>query len=756
MATDKDTLKEALEVFKLCQDAESDNRDAARDDLEFARLGKQWPTDIEKKRSIEGRPCLTLNKMPAFIRQVVNDGRLNKPAIKVHPADSFADPKTAEVINGLIRNIETVSNADVAYDTGLEYAVTMGFGYWRVAMDYAHDDTFDMDLNIQRISNPFSVYGDPFDKGADSSGWNDAFVTDMLAKKEFERRYKGAEKIDWSMGEYADIPPEWAEGENIQIAEWWHREQVKRTIVKLTDGRILDAEMLKKDVGGFTMLEVFLANGIKVTGDRETKSFKVMQRIMNGVEVLEENDWPGIYIPIVSVYGEEVNVEGKRYLRSLIRDAKDPQRMFNYWRTVSTELVALSPKTPFIGAVGAFNTDADKWATANTDTHAYIEYDVVEGGTQPKRQGFEGPPAGALQEALNASDDMKAVMGMYDASLGARSNETSGVAINARKREGDVSTFHFVDNQSRAIRHTGRILIDLIPHVYNEARIIRVMGTDKKPQNVPINQPVTAQNGQPMTSENGTAQVFDLTVGKYDLTVETGPNFTTQREEASAGMTELMRAIPQIAPVIAPHLAKAQDWPDADKIAAELAALAPGANGQNPAIQQLQQQLQQMDAQAKQAIGQLQQQLQAEKTDKALEVRKLDIDAYKAESERLKITQGGMSPEQIQLMVLQTMQNVLQSPDVLPSGGQQTGPQMQIPPTNAEFARQINPQPNIPAGFGGNPNIGQAGMHQMPNGQLMPNAAMPMQGIQAPQPQIPGAMMQQSMMPPPNGGIPPQ
>ena len=480
MADDK--LKTALELFTLAEDAESDNRIAALDDLKFARLGEQWPDEMKRKRMLENRPCLTINKMPSFIRQVVNDGRLNKPAIKVHPADDNADVKTAEIINGIIRNIEITSNADMAYDTGLEYSVTMGFGYWRVSADYAHDDTFYQDLKIDRIANPFSVYGDPFSKGADSSDWNDAFITDLIPKKIYQKKYKGADKIDWSIGAYADMPTSWKDGENVLVAEWWSRDEVKEKILRLSNNLVIKESLYLKKIDGLSQKDILDAQGVTVIGDRETRSYKVKQRIMSGAEVLEENEWPGIYIPIVAVYGEDINVEGKRYLRSLIRDAKDPQTMFNYWRTCSTELVALAPKTPFIGPVGAFETDVDKWQSANTDTHAFIEYDLVDGNPiAPQRQSFAGPPAGALQEALNASDDMKSVMGIYDASLGARSNETSGRAIMARQKEGDVSTFHFIDNQARAIRHTGKILIDLIPHYYNDARVVRIMGPDKKP-----------------------------------------------------------------------------------------------------------------------------------------------------------------------------------------------------------------------------------------------------------------------------------
>jgi hypothetical protein len=277
------------------------------------------------------------------------------------------------------------------------------------------------------------------------------------------------------------------------------------------------------------------AMGVTVLGERETASHKVTQRLLTGAEVLQTNNWAGRYIPLVPVYGEEINVEGKRHLRSLVRDAKDPQRMFNYWRTTSTELVALAPKAPFIGPKGAFATDAAKWETANTDTHAYIEYD---GMMPPQRQSFAGVPAGALQEALNASDDIKAIIGMFDASLGARSNETSGRAILARQREGDVSTFHFIDNLRRAIEHGGRILIDLIPKVYSGERIVRVLGQDGVASLIQLGRPTmqTAANGQSPQDPAGSSlsRIFDLSVGKYDLTVETGPSFTTKREEAAS------------------------------------------------------------------------------------------------------------------------------------------------------------------------------------------------------------------------------
>jgi hypothetical protein len=720
--TDEEILKEALEDYKLCQAAEKDNREAALDDLEFARLGKQWPDNVKSKREAEDRPCMTFNRMPTFIRQVVNDGRQNKPAIKVHPADDKADPKTAEVINGLIRNIEYTSNADIAYDTGLDMAASCGFGYWRVDVEYSHDDTFEMDIEINPIQNPFSVYGDWADVGADSSDWNRAFVVDAIEKDVFEAKYKNKEKVDWDGEQYQKMPSEWMEGEKILVAEYWRRREEMRTIYLLSDGRVVRKEWFDAPVEGIEALYPEAAeltngvllqqSGITIKDERETRSYKVCQYILNGVEVLETREWSGRYIPIVPVYGEMVNVEGRRILKSLIRDAKDAQRNFNYWRTTTTELIALAPKMPFVGAAGSFETDADKWARANTDTMPFVEYDMVVDpqtgvpAPPPQRQAFAGVPAGALQEALNASDDMKTIVGMFDASIGARSNETSGKAINARKVESDTGTFHFIDNQARSIHHTGRIIIDLIPSTHNRARIIRIMGEDKQPRNVSINQQL--QPGQAPTDEDGIAQIYDLTAGKYDLTVSVGPGFQTRREEAAYGMTELLRAFPQGAPVIAPELAKAQDWPGADEIAKKLEALAPGANGQNPAVIQLQQQLQQLGAQAQQ----LQKMLEQEKTDKQLdfmrlqlEERKINNEAYGKETDRIKATAPAFDPAQIQALVMQTLQQALQSPDVLPMAGA-------MPP--------------------------QQGMHQMPEGQMMHEGGMhpEMMGQPPPQQQI--------------------
>jgi hypothetical protein len=644
----KELLAKAMTAFERCQEAESENRDCALDDIRFSRLGEQWPDTIIKQRQLEQRPCLTINKMPAFIRQVVNDARQNKPSIKVHPVDSGADVETADVMNGLIKNIEYTSNADVAYDTAIEASVSGGFGYWRVGLDYAYDDTFDMDLSIDRVANQFSVYGDPDDMGADSSGWNVAFVVEPLRKAEYLAKYKGKKNtdgnevcVDFESDAWSNAGV-WRDGDTVMLAEWWRREEVEREIVKCSNGYVYDKEEFDADPDLQTAVEM---GGLKVVGTRTTKSHKVTQTILSGADVLAVNPWPGKYIPIIPVYGDEIVIEGKRYFRSLIHDAKDAQRMTNYWRTTGTELVALAPRVPWIGRKGTFNSDADRWATANTTSHSYLEYDT----DAPTRLPLDtGVAAGAMQEALNASDDQKAIMGLYDASLGARSNETSGIAINARKREGDVATFHFIDNLSRAIRHTGRILIDLIPKVYTEERIIRIIGDDGTQETKTINGPAPKldKKGNPVVDEAGNPimAMHDLTTGKYDLTVTTGPSYTTKREEAAASMTELIRAFPMAAPVVGPMLAKALDWPGADDVAEKLEEM---TSGQVPP------QLQKQIDEGKQQLEQLTKENQQLKMNQQAEQAKMQ-----SQNEQAKAKMA--SDEQLAALNIQSQERIAQ------------------------------------------------------------------------------------------------
>lgn len=618
-AEETDKVADAIKEFETCRDGWDHNFETYKADTDFVLLENQWEESIKNTR--DGRPSLTINKLKAHGRQVINDARQNKQSIKVHPVDSNADVETADIFNGLIKNIEVNSNADAAYDTAGECAVWGGFGYLRVTLDYAYDDTFEMDIRIKRVVNPLSIFGDPNSTESDSCDWNVAFVTDWMTDKEFEAEYGDKTKVDWQSETAWTGASDWRRDNGVLVAEHWSRKVVNRPIILLSDGRVIGKDESEQDDDLQAMIG---AGAIEVVDQRVTKSYEVTQRIMSGVEVLKERKWPGIYIPIVPFFGDEFYVEDKRYLRSLIHSAIDSQRLYNYMRSAEAELFGLAPKVPWIGPKGIFSDP--NWKSANVRNHPYLEYDAKvaqQSGQIPQRQMLDsGPALGAMQGARTASDDIKATIGQYDASLGAQSNETSGKAIMARQREGDVATFHFSDNRSRAIAHTGRILIDLAPKVYKPGRVIRILGEDGSHKAVPLGEPVpvTDKDGNPQKDQQGNpiTRIYDLGRGKYDLTVSTGPSFTTRREESSTAMIELMRAYPEAAPVIAPRLAKVQDWPEAQDIAADFEKISPLNAPQIPP-----EMMAEIEA-GKQELEQLRQENQNLKTDQSAEMAKVE------------------------------------------------------------------------------------------------------------------------------------
>jgi hypothetical protein len=561
---DSDYIEEARERYTESSDAWSEVRDASLEDRKFSRLSDQWPEEVLSSRLREAKPALTINKMPAFIRQIVNDARQNKPSINVRPVDNIADPRTAEIMNGLIRHIEATSDADVAYDTAVECAVDGGFGFFALDIDYARDDTFDLDIRFRRIGNPFAILWDARSEMCDSSDWHYAFEIESMDRNAFERKYPGAHA-----GEFTDddkVDP-WFSENLVRVAAYWDRFEIDREVLLLSNQDVVDAREYEKLRG--TLYDPL---GITVENQRTVASWGVKHTLMTGAESLETTDWVGQYIPIVPVYGEEVNVEGRRYFKSLISDSKDAQRMYNYWRSAATELVALAPKAPWIAAEGS-TVNPEEWASANTENYAVLYY--KEGMVPPQRQAFDASPVGSMQQALTAADDMKDIMGMHDASLGMRSNETSGRAIMARQREGDVSTFHFIDNLSRAIKCGGRILLDLIPKVYNTKRVIRILGEDEKADQAQIDVLPDGTLLQEPQIDGSLVDTYDLTKGKYDLVVKVGPSYTSKREEAATQMFEMGRVAPQFFEIAGDLLARNLDWPGADQIADRLEKLLP-------------------------------------------------------------------------------------------------------------------------------------------------------------------------------------
>ena len=622
-ADDKDDIHaQALKDFERCQTAEADNRNTARELIRFVNLSEQWPDDVRRAREREGRPCLTVSKVKKLVRQVCKEARQNKPSIKIKPVDYSSDNDTADILSGIIRNIEYISNADAAYDTAIEHAATGGVGYLRVSIDYAYDDVFDLDIKIDRVADQFSVWGDPDSQSEDSKDWDVAFVTEWISEDEFERKYgEDADKSNFESGDYySQMPTGWHDDERVLVAEYWTREPSTKTIMQLSNGQVVDADVYNQHA------MQFLAAGITPKNTREVNSHRVMQRIISGAGVLSEMEFPGCYIPIIPVYGNDFIADGKRYLRGLAYDSMDSQRMYNYWRTVSTEMVALAPKAPWLARQGSL-IDPQKWERSGQENYAYLEY---RGDLPPQRQPFDPSPMGAVSEAMSADGDIYESAGMTAERPDMTNAAQSGASIWAKKASTDTNTFHFVDNLVRAIRHMGRVIVGLVPHVYNNERIMRVIGDDGEQQQVQVN--------------NG---IYDLTTGKYDVIVTAGASYASRREEAAYQMSELLRTYPDAAPIVAPLLAKNLDWPEADKIRRQFEAMEQAKQQPPPPAQPTPAEV--LYSQVEQAKIQQKQQY---------DTRKLDIDAYKAETDRASSAMAGMTTEQVQALVLQTINDL--------------------------------------------------------------------------------------------------
>ena len=594
-ASGKDTrINKAIDFWRLVNDADSFNRAEALQDIKFA-AGDQWPVEIQNSRNLEARPCLTINKIDSYIRQVTNQQRMQRPRIKVHPVNNLADYKIAQVIEGMTRHIEVNSNADTAYDTAFDYAVRMGWGYWRINTRYVSEDSFDQEIYIDTIDNPFTVYFDPNSILPDGSDAERCLITTVLDKKVFKEYYPNADDgANFTQRSTGDDTASWITKEDIRIAEFFWIERERAKLYLLSDGsrHFADSDRF------FERVE---AAGLNVVDERESFRKAVKWCKMTALEVLEEKTWAGKYIPVVPCYGAQVIVDDKRKKYGLVRFAKDPQRMYNFWRTSMTESVALAPKAKWLLAEGQDEGHENEWALANIKSSPVLRYKQkdIEGqpAPVPVRLQPEAPPAGIMEAAGAISADLQMVLGIVDPNQ-LPSGNISGKALQGQQNQVDLSNFHFYDNMTRSIRHTGKILLDLIPHIYDTRRVMRIIGSDGQPDMTTINE----------KDEVGKV-LNDVTVGEYDVVMDTGPGFQTKRQQAVEAMMPLLTGNQELFNIAGDLVFRNMDFPGADVIADRLASMNPMANIDEKS--DIPPEVQMRLAQAQKQVQDMQQQLQA-------------------------------------------------------------------------------------------------------------------------------------------------
>lgn len=665
-------VKEAKERFKQAMEYYSSARDLAIEDTKFAMgdsdNGWQWPDDAKNGREAVEKVCLTVNQTAQHCNQIINNIRVNRPSVKVSGVDDQSDSKTADILGGLIRNIQTASNSDDAHDTAAEHAVYGGEGYWRILTEYESDHTDNQVITIKSLPNPNLVFVDPNAKEEDRSDAKWGFIFEDVPKADIKAEYPDISPESWGEGAKEN---KWANDKTIRRAEYFYCEYEEDTLYKLADGTFsLDSESGKPE---------------EFESERKInrKKWKWCKLVGGHDEPIDEREWLGSYLPIITVVGKEVNVDGEIVRKGVVRDLKDPARMVNYAYSETVQNLALQNNTPYIYSAESIEGHEDIWQSANLDNQVGLPFNAhdADGNILPPPQRQQPPTMATAQIQLLqlSSEQMKAASGQSNANFGIKSEAASGVGIQRLKVQGETATFHFPDNLARALRYEAKVLIDLIQKYYDSERVVRILGLDGKEDKATLN-PAQPQPYMEARQENGDVKkIFNPMVGRYDVAVDTGPSFQTQRQEAAANLNDLAARYPPLMGIAGDLVMKSQDFHMADKIAERLEKTIPPElmgdgddlppqakamiqKGQeqmkamDEAIQDLMDKNEKLEQEAASSTQDREVKLEiAENTNKTKLIsddRKLDIDEYRAETDRMDKLNKGISEDRVTEIVL--------------------------------------------------------------------------------------------------------
>ena len=597
--------------YDLAFTAESRNRIDMVDDLRFAALD-QWPEDVKSTR--KNRPMLTLDHIGQSIRKVVGNIRQNMPSIKVDPIDDGSDKDTADVLEDLTRQIEQASNARNAYITAAKFQVKMGYGVWRVATVENQDDIFSQDIVVQPVKNPFTVYFDPDAVGPQKQDGRFVIVSTTMSEDRYENEFGDIDKsASFTRSGIGEISERWYSADSVRVVEYFIKKKKKKNLTQLSDGTVVDSsEISEEDIKGYEQ------QGITPVRTRDVEADVIQWYKLSAFKVLDHKEWASPLFPLVPVYGEEDNIEGEVEFRGIVRAAKDPQRMYNYWNTAAAETIGLQPKAPWLVTKDQIKNYKEFWDSANEENLPYLPYEPDGSAPPPQRIAPPTMQSGLLQQAQISANDIQQTTGVFEASTGDLPGQRSGKAVIALQQEADLGTSLYIDNLAGAIQHTGKIIISLIPKIYDTKRVIRLRGEDDAVRFVEVNKPILTPDGRRIQN--------DLTRGKYDVRVGVGPSFRTRRIEAANSMVELARVFPQILEVAGDLVAKNLDWPGADEMAGRLKKLLP------PGIADDEEDLEPEELQAKQQAEQQQQAMQKKAVELEMSEKQVIIENKQADT----------------------------------------------------------------------------------------------------------------------------
>ena len=666
LLADLDILEEARKRFNRAMGWESTARARALEDIKFyfgdSENGYQWPDEIKTNRDVQRSPTLTINMARQFALNVINDSRQHRAGIKIDPVGDQATYDGAQVMSGIIKRIESDSHADDVYDQAIAMQVQGGWGYWRVLTRYVSDDTLDQEVILEPISDIFSCLLDPDAKQKDKSDMRFAFVFEDVARDKFEAEYPDV-KVG-STNAVGNIAG-WMDKNHVRVAEYYRLAPRIFTLVVVPDETTGLPKSYRSDE-----LPAPVFAGLKAepgAKTREVQSWDVEWYKIAGDQIIDRRTratgdlWPGTTIPIVKLVGEESLIDGQYDCRGHVRFLKDPNRMYNYWTSAAVEQVALQTKVPWLASADAISGYESMWANANTDNFATLIYNNVSETGQPIVPPQRvNPPVMAQAYVAGmqmAEGQMRLAAGQHQEDLGIPSNAQSGVAMQARIRQSDLATQHFVENLASALEYTGRIILELIPKVYDTRRVMRIMGEDNTKLEVILDPQAAQEYAKQKAADTSKAQViFNPGFGQYSLVVEAGPSLATRRQEAFGALAQLLQGNPGLLNVAGDLLFKSADFPLAGELAERLRRIVPPnvlGEGPSPQEQQLLQQVQ-MQQRALQELLQKEAINQVEKEDGAM---KHMLEEFRANTERLNVLfkNGVIDPVQVQGVVAQAI-----------------------------------------------------------------------------------------------------
>lgn len=725
-----DAIVEAQRLYQDALDATTRQREQIAEDLRFSDPSEpdQWDHKIKSQRENDpggARPCLVFDQTGQYVANVAGQVEQAPPAIHAIPVGNGADRKVAEQLDGFFRHIEHTSRAKQHYTRALTSAARTGVGYLIVRPDYVNRALNWQEPRISSEGDPLRVVLDPWSVEIDGSDADYGFLLTPYSHKAFERKFGKAEKVSFADEEKKQSVDD---RESILVAESWRTDERTQNMIVCNDA-MTGEEMALEEADYWQRMKdqpQSLVVAVDEYGQPRTYKDKckvVKWGLMSGVAALEdEREYPASGIGIVPVYGYVGWSNGRMHYCGVPRRAMNAQRSYNYHMSEMHVFMGQAPKSPWIVPVRSVAGLEALWDRASVDSRAYLPYhDVDETGAAiaaPQRNQSSTNLQNHIAGAEQALHDIQASLGMYQASLGAPSNESSGVAIEARKQQGEAATAHFPSHLAAALGQVGKLCMEMIPRLIDTKRQLRILGIDETPGTVTID---PEQSDAMQETPQGLS--INPNVGQYDVRVVVGASFSTQRAQAQTAYTEMMRANPALTPALAPLWAQTLDVPHADKLAQVLTAMAPDPvkailspeDKDKPNTAQLLQQVDQLKQALQEAIQHAQDAQQeadeakdaAEDKDEESEAKlaELSIKKYEAETKRLQVL--GAGEEQIKALVADLVAQMQAQPD--PAGGMETPAMEEVEPEE-----EAGPSPELQQILQGHQQIAQSlqGLHE--------------------------------------------